>query len=127
VSTVPERDLDRQRHVVDAFLAAARGGDIDALLAVLDPDVVLRADATASRGGATEIRGATEVAQRAARGGARAARPALVDGSVGVIVAPLGRLMMVLRFTITDGNKVTEVEAIGDPDRLAVLDLAILD
>src|SRR5713226_3500922 len=104
-STVPDANRARQREVVDAFLAASRGGDFDALLAVLDPDVVLRADPAAMpSGAATEIRGATAVAKRAAKGGARAAQPALVNGAVGVVVAPRGRLLMVLRFTIVNGR-----------------------
>jgi RNA polymerase sigma factor (sigma-70 family) len=119
-------DLTRQREVVDAFLAAARGGDFEALLAVLDPDVVLRSDAAAVPPGApTEIRGATAIARRAAKAGARAAQPALVSGEVGVIVAPRGRLLMVIRFTIANG-KIVEIEAVSNPDRLRLLDLAIL-
>jgi RNA polymerase sigma-70 factor, ECF subfamily len=113
--------------VVDAFLAAARGGDFDALLAVLDPDVVLRTEGAAvSSGASTEIRGAAAVARRAAKGGARAAQPALVNGAVGVVVAPRGRLLMVLGFTIARG-KIVEIDAIADPGRLRQLDLAILN
>jgi RNA polymerase sigma factor (sigma-70 family) len=121
-----DADLTRQREVVDAFLAASRAGDFDALLAVLDPEVVLRADGTAMRSGTpVEIRGAASVARRAVRGGARAAQVALVDGAVGVIVAPRGRLQMVLRFTLT-GRKIVEIEAVGDPDRVRRLDLSVL-
>ncbi len=120
-------DLTRQRQVVDAFLAAARGGDFDALLAVLDPDVVLRADRAAVLAGASrEVRGAAAVAAQAVRGGARAARAALVDGAVGVVVAPRGRLLMVLDFTIV-GGKIVAIDVIADPERLRRLDLAILD
>jgi RNA polymerase sigma-70 factor (ECF subfamily) len=123
---VPDVDLSRQREVVDAFLAAARGGDFEALLTVLDPDVVLRTDRAALPPGApAEIRGAAAVANRAAKGGARAARPALVNGSVGVIVAPSGRLLMVLAFTIARG-KIVEIDAIADPERLGRLDLGVL-
>ena len=119
-------DLTSQRQVVDAFLAAARGGNFEALLAVLDPDVVLRSDPAAlSRGAPTEIRGAAAIANRAAKGSARAAQPALVNGEVGVIVAPRGRLLMVIRFTIANG-KIVEIEAVANPDRLRHLDLAIL-
>jgi RNA polymerase sigma-70 factor (ECF subfamily) len=101
-STVPDADLSRQRAVVDAFLAAARSGDFDALLAVLDPDVVLRSDSVGvTAGAAMEVRGAAAVARRAMVGRARAAQPALVNGAVGLIVAPRGRLLMVLHFTIT--------------------------
>src|SRR5215211_942920 len=126
-ATSPEADLTRQREVVAAFLAAARGGDFEALLAVLDPDVVLRADHGVMPAGASrEVRGAPAVAKRAAKGRARAARPALVNGEVGVVVAPRGRLLMVLGFTIGDG-KIVEIDAIGDRERLSQLDLALLD
>ncbi len=125
-AAVPEADLGRQREVVDAFLAASRGGDFEALLAVLDPDVVLRTDrAVLPAGAPAELRGAEAVAGRALKGGARAAQPALVDGAVGVVVAPRGRLLMVLRFTIV-GGKVVEIEAVAEPERLAQLDLAVL-
>jgi RNA polymerase sigma-70 factor (ECF subfamily) len=123
---VVNADLSRQRQVVDAFLAAARKGDFNALLSVLDPEVVMRTDPAWWHGSAPlEMQGAAEVANRAARGGARAAQPALVNGSVGVIVAPRGRLMMVIAFTIID-DKIVAMEAISDPERLAQLDLAIL-
>ena len=126
-ATVPNANLTRQREVVDAFLAAARGGDFNALLAVLDPDVVLRSDrAAVPVGAAREVRGAVAVAKRAGKGGARAAQPALVNGAVGVVVAPRGRLLMVLGFTITRG-KIVEIDVIADPDRLRQLDLALLN
>jgi RNA polymerase sigma-70 factor (ECF subfamily) len=119
--------LSQQRAVVDAFLAAARGGDFQGLLAVLDPDVVFRSDAVAvPMGGLREVRGAEAVAPLAMRGRARAARPVLVNGAVGVVVAPRGRLMMVLDFTIRDGKIVT-IDAIADPERLGELELAVLD
>ena len=126
-ATSPVAELARQREVVDAFLAAARDGNFGTLVAVLDPDVVLRADRPAVIAGAsTEVRGAREVARRAVEGGARAARPALVDGAVGVVVAPRGRLLMVLRFRVRDG-KIVEIDAIADPARLRQLDLTLLD
>jgi RNA polymerase sigma factor (sigma-70 family) len=126
-ANVPDADLTRQREVVDAFLAAARNGDFDALVAVLDPDVTLRADSGAVPAGASrEVRGAAAVAKRAAKGRARAARPALVNGEMGVVVAPRGRLLMVLGFTIS-GGKIVEIDAIADPARLRQLDLAVLD
>lgn len=126
-STVPDADRARQREVIDAFLAAARGGDFDALLALLDPDVLLRTDRAAVQAGASrEIRGAAVVAKSAINGGARAAQPALVNGAVGVVVAPRGRLLMVLNFIITHG-KIVEIDAIADPTRLRQLDLAVLD
>jgi RNA polymerase sigma factor (sigma-70 family) len=126
-SVAPRSDLTRQREVVDAFLAAARGGDFDALLAVLDPDVMLRSDRAARRPGVpAEVRGAATVAQLAVRGRARAAQPALVNGAVGVVVAPRGRLLMILDFTIRDG-KIVAIDAIADPERVRQLDLAVLD
>jgi Sigma-70, region 4 len=120
-------DLNQQRAVVDAFLAAARGGDFHGLLAVLDPDVVLRSDgigALANR--PPEVRGAEAVAPEAMRGRARAAQSALVNGAVGVVVAPRGRLMIVLDFTIRDG-KIVAIDAIADPERLGELELSVLD
>jgi RNA polymerase sigma factor (sigma-70 family) len=99
----------------------------EALLAVLDPDVVLRADRGAVDAGAPgEVRGAPAVARRAAKGRARAARAALVNGVVGVVVAPRGRLLMVLGFTIR-GGKIVEIDILADPDRLRRLDLSYLD
>src|SRR5918995_933629 len=126
-ANAPDADLARQREVVEAFLAAARGGDFDALGAVLDPDVVLRADDGALPVvAAREVRGAPAVARRAVKGRARAARPALVNGAVGVVVTPRGRLLVVLGFTIR-GGKIVEIDAIADPARLRKLDLAVLD
>ena len=123
----PNAELSRQREVVDAFLAAARGGDLDGLLAVLAPDVVLRNDRAAAPAGAPrEIHGAAEVARRAFVGRARAAQAALVNGAVGVVVAPRGRLVRALRFTIANG-KITEIEVIGNPVRLGGLDVSIVD
>jgi RNA polymerase sigma factor (sigma-70 family) len=124
-STVHEPDLARQREVVDAFLAASRGGDFDALLGVLDPDVVVRADRAALAVGAADLRGAPAVAQQAVAKRATFARPALVDGRVGAVVAPRGRLLMVLDFTIADG-KIAAIDVVADPERLAQLDLAML-
>jgi RNA polymerase sigma factor (sigma-70 family) len=125
-TNVPDTDLTRQREVVDAFLAAARGGDFDALVAVLDPDVVLRSDLSAAHAvGSREVRGGPAVARTAAKGRARAARPALVNGTVGVVVAPRGRLLMVLAFTIR-GQNIVEIDAIADPARLSRLDVVLL-
>jgi RNA polymerase sigma-70 factor (ECF subfamily) len=127
VAKARDVDLDRQRAVVDAFLAAARGGDFQGLLAVLDPDVVFRSDTVAVLGAVPqEVRGAEAVAPLAMRGRARAAQPVLVNGAIGVVVAPGGRLMMVLDFTIRD-EKVVAIDAIADPERLAALELAVLD
>ena len=122
-----EQDLSRQREVVDAFLAAARDGDFDALLSVLDPDVVLRADRAALPAGTPgEVRDARAVARMALTGRARAARPALVNGAAGVVVAPRGRLFMVLDFKIRDG-RIVEIDAVADPERIDQLDLVLLD
>jgi RNA polymerase sigma factor (sigma-70 family) len=125
---VPDADLDRQREVVDAFAAASRDGDFDALLAVLDPDVVLRADRAVPPGAPTMLRGARAVASGALRFSQLApfARPALVNGAAGAVVAPEGRLFAVLAFTVT-GGKIVEIEVFSDPERLRRLDLAVLD
>ncbi|CAI2932181.1 sigma-70 family RNA polymerase sigma factor [Aminobacter niigataensis] len=118
-------DRTRQREVVDAFLAASRGGDFAGLLAVLDPDVVFRADAAAARlGSAAELRGAQAVAQNF-KGRAQVARPALVDGSIGLLIAPMGKLRVVLALKL-DGDRIVGIDAIADPDRLAQLDVALL-
>jgi RNA polymerase sigma-70 factor, ECF subfamily len=94
---------------------------------VLDPDVVLRADrAAVPSGAAREVRGAAAVAKRAAKGRARSAQPALVNGAVGVVVAPRGRLLMILGFTITRG-KIVEIDILADPARLRQLDLSVLN
>src|SRR2546425_986589 len=125
-ATVPDADPTRQRKVVDAFLAASRGGDFDALLEVLDPDVVLRADSAAVQMGASrDIRGAKAVADTFS-GRARAAQPALVNGAVGLVWAPGGRPRVVFGFTITRG-KIVAVDLIADHVRLGQLDLVVLD
>jgi RNA polymerase sigma factor (sigma-70 family) len=122
----PATDPVRQRQLVDAFLTAARDGDFGSLLAALDTDVVLRVDATAA-GSATTIRGAQAVAAnaRAFSANARFAEPALVDGAVGIVVAPNGKLALVLRFAVV-GDKITEVNIDADPKRLRRLSLAVL-
>ena len=120
-----EADRPRKREVVEAFLAASRNGDFEALLAVLDPDVVARADATVVQMGATsEARGAAAVAQTFA-GRARAARPALVDGEVGLVWAQQGEPKVVFGFSVADG-RIVEIELIADPERLGQLDLVML-
>ena len=124
-ATVPDADRSRQRAVVDAFLAAARGGDFDALLAVLDPDVVVRADPAAVLTGASEeLRGAPAVADTFS-GRARAARPALVEGTPGLVWMQHGRPQMVSDFTIANG-KVVKIDLIADPERISELDLTVL-
>ena len=127
--SVPRSQLARQRQVADAFLAAARGGDLGALLAVLDPDVVLHADAAAvPSGAAATLRGAAAVARgaHAASGRSRYSRVALVNGTPGIVMAPRGRLRVVLAFTMTD-DKISRIDVIADPARLETLDLAVLD
>src|SRR5512133_181712 len=127
---VPDADLARQREVVGAFLAAARGSDFDALLAVLDPDVVLRADAGAVPAGVSRvIRGASAVAEQALAFAQRLgpfARPALVNGAAGIVAAPGGRPVSVLGFTVR-GGKIVEIDILADPQRLSRLDLAELE
>ncbi|GAA5042576.1 RNA polymerase sigma-70 factor (ECF subfamily) [Thermocatellispora tengchongensis] len=128
-AAVPAADLARQRRVVEAFLAASRAGDLPALLAVLAPDVVRHADAAALRRPArTELRGAHDVARETLSNAARAfyARPILVDGAMGVVVAPEGRLRLVLRMTI-DGDRITAIDVVADPGRLRALHLALAD
>ncbi|GHK05254.1 sigma-70 family RNA polymerase sigma factor [Streptomyces sp. NPDC003753] len=128
-TSAPPAELDGHRRVVEAFLAAARGGDLGGLLAVLAPDVVRRADAAAlPPGGAPELRGARAVAEQTVllRGRARFSEVALVDGAVGAVVAPRGRLRLVLKMTVEDG-RITSYEAIADPVRLRGLALAVLD
>ncbi|MGX1755711.1 sigma-70 family RNA polymerase sigma factor [Streptomyces lydicus] len=124
----PAAELARHREVVSAFLAAARAGDLTAILAVLAPDVVRRADPLAvPPGGAVEVRGARAVAEGTAALAHRSqlAELALVNGTVGVIVAPRGRLLFALTFTI-EQDKITEYDVIADPTRLRRLDLAVL-
>ncbi len=124
-TTVPDADVTHQREVVNAFLAASRGGDFDALLAVLDPDVVLRADRAAVQMGASkEVRGAAAVAETFS-GRARAAQPALVDGNVGLVWARGGRPAVVFDFTIAHG-KIVALDMVADPERLRRLDLTVL-
>jgi len=123
--TEPDASLPAQREVVDAFFAAARDGDFDALVAVLDPDVVLRAD----EGGATvEVHGARTVASRAMRFAQLApyVRPALINGVAGVVVVPRGRPFSVLAFTVR-GGRIAAIDALADRERLAQLDLTPLD
>jgi RNA polymerase sigma factor (sigma-70 family) len=131
-ATSPDADLTRQREVVDAFLAASRDGDFDTLLAVLDPDVVLRSDGGVVRAGLSrEVRSATAVAEQALTFSqfARSARtrPALVNGAAGVVSwSPDGRLFSVMGCTVRHG-KIVEIDILADPARLRQLDLALLD
>lgn len=131
-STVPDTTLTRQREIVDAFLAASRNGDFDALLAVLDPDVVLRADYGAAPPIAgREAHGATAVANEALTfsrlsGPNRVARPALVNGAVGLVGVRDGRPFSVMGFTIARG-KIVAIDILADPERLRRLDLSVLN
>jgi len=122
----PDADVARQRQVVDAFAAAAQEGDFDALVAVLDPDIVLRVDA--GMDGPDEsvvVRGARAVAERARSFAwlSPYARPVLVNGAVGAVVAPEGRPYAVLAFTVADG-KIVEIDILSDPHRLEALGLS---
>jgi RNA polymerase sigma factor (sigma-70 family) len=125
--TVPDPDLDRQREVVEAFLAAAREGDFDALVAVLDPDVILHQDF--GRGVRREVRGAEAVASQA-QAYARmdlVIRPALINGAVGAVAATRdGRPFSIGAVTVRDG-RIVELDFLADPERLARLDLTALD
>ncbi|MEV1010427.1 sigma factor [Streptomyces sp. NPDC049881] len=125
---VPDPDRARQRAAVDAFFAATRDGDLEALLAVLAPDVVLRSDNGAARGGrAVVLRGAEEVAGQAVmfRALAEAARPALVNGAAGVVVAHRGRPLSVMAFTVT-GGRIAAIDVLADPARLPDVTAAFL-
>jgi RNA polymerase sigma-70 factor, ECF subfamily len=121
----PDADRGRQRQVVGAFLAASRGGDFDALIALLDPAVVLRSDdAAVLVGSSREVRGAMAVAETFS-GRARVAQLALVDGTVGAVWAPGGKPRVVFAFTISNG-KIVGIDLLADPDRLSRLALTIL-
>jgi len=125
-TTVKDPDLASQRAVVDAFLAASREGNFDALLAVLDPEVVFRVNRTAVFAGTPgEVRGAASVARQFS-GRAQGVRPVLVNGAVGLVGVRHGRLFLVLRLTIRYG-KIVEIDSIADPARLRQLRLSVLD
>ena len=124
---VPDADLGRQREVVDAFLAASQRGDLDALLVVLDPDVVLRGDRGPTA--ASVVRGAKQVAKGAVFGGQRAAAagfvelPVLVNGAAGVVVFAGDQVFSIAAFTVA-GGRIVEINVLADPDRLRRLDLS---
>ncbi|SDU82911.1 sigma-70 family RNA polymerase sigma factor [Jiangella alkaliphila] len=122
-NAVPDTDLPRQRRAADAFLAAARGGDFDALVAVLDPDVVLRGDFGDLRPSEL-IRGARNVAEGAVRFAEAAlhSRPVLVNGVPGLVTAPDGQPLSVMAFTVR-GGRITQIDVLADPARLGRLDL----
>jgi len=124
----PDPDLARQRDVVDAFFLAARGGDLDALVALLDPDVVLRADFGVRRPAASRVvRGAAAVARQAVLGALPGAdlHPALVNGAAGAVVTVGGRPFAVLGFTVAEA-KILEIDAIADPERVRRVAAAVL-
>src|ERR687897_251378 len=128
-ATTADAGLACQREAVDAFLAASRVGDFEALLAVLDPDVVLRIDGGAVRAGLSrEVHGVRAVAEQTLTFSRLSpfVRPALVNGAAGVVVAPRGRPFAVMGFTVR-GGKIVEVDILADPARLSRLDLAVLD
>jgi RNA polymerase sigma-70 factor (ECF subfamily) len=122
-------DLRQQRRVIDAFMAAARDGDFEGLVAVLDPDIVLRADGGALAGLSRVVRGARDVASQAAtfsRSGL-ALHLALVNGNLGFVSRrPDGRLFSVIGFTIT-GGRIVEMDILADPGRLSRLDLSMIE
>jgi len=123
---VPEADISHQRAIVDAFLRASREGNFEGLLALLDPDVVFRADQAAVRlGTLPEIRGADAVAQLY-KGRAQAARTALVDGEIGVAVIFGERLRIALRVTF-NGDRIAGIEAVADADQIATMEVEVLE
>ena len=123
---VPDADPARQSEVVGAFLAASRGGDFEGLLALLDPDVVLRADPGAvPPGGSRVVHGATAVA-RLFSGRAQAAQPALINGAAGLVWAPGGKPRVVFGFTMAHG-KILGIDLVADAKRLRKVDVVILD
>ena len=128
-AAIPDADVDTQREVLDAFLAAAREGDFEGLLKVLDPDVVLRADrGAASIGGSRVVRGAANVA-RQAQAFSRLdidVRPALVNGAVGTVTLRDGQPFAIAGFTIRN-RRIVEMDVFADPERLSELELEILD
>lgn len=118
----PDADLVRQRELIGSFLSAARAGNFDALLKILDPEIVLLDD----RGGIRrEVRDVRIVAKRVVAGRGRDAQPALVNGTVGIIVAPRGKLSFVIILTVK-ADKIAEISVISDPVRIHRLDLAVL-
>jgi RNA polymerase sigma-70 factor (ECF subfamily) len=126
--TAPDADLETQREVFDAFIAAARDGDFDRLVAVLDPDVVVRAD-FGPAGGTEETHGAEAVARQAlgyARGRVEDIRPALINGVAGVVAFLEGQPFSIAAVTVRNG-RIVELDFFNDPERLRLLDLTILD
>ena len=128
-TSVSQPGLSQQRTIVENFLAALRAGDLEGMVALLDPDFAARVDGVAAAGGApVEVHSARAWAEQAVSygKGARYARPALVNGSVGIIVAPRGKLFRALVCAFANG-KIARMEVIGDPARLAGLELAAVE
>ena len=126
---VPDADLSAQWEVVEAFLAASRNGDFEALVAVLDPDVVLRADGGAALAAlSAEVRGAVNVARQAALWSQveLTMHPALVNGAAGAVVTRNGAVFAIASVIVRNG-KIAEMDFLADPERLARLDLSVLD
>ena len=123
----PDPDVAQQRVAVDAFLTAARDGDLDALVSVLDPDIVLRADG-GSRRPSIVVHGAQDIAARAVLVNqlAPSVRPALVNGAAGIVAVVAGKVFSVMAFTVVQG-RIVAIDVLLDPDRVAALDLAVLD
>lgn len=122
----PEADRARQRRVIEAFLAASRDGDFEALLSILDPEVVFRADEAATRlGSEAELRGPEAVAIHF-KGRARGAKPATLDGALGVLVESHGKTLLVLRVTLK-GDRIIGIDAVADAESLAGLQVNVLD
>jgi RNA polymerase sigma-70 factor, ECF subfamily len=128
-AAAPDAELDAQREVVNAFFAAARDGDFEALVGVLDPDVVLRSDGGPERPDLTLVVSGAEAVARRALTYARLhpfVRPALVNGAAGVVVAPRGRPFSVMGFTVA-GGRIVAIDALADRERLTKLELPVLD
>lgn len=124
--TKREADIAYQREVVDAFLTASRSGDFEALLAVLDPDVVFRHDrAVVPEGASMEVRGAKAVAEQFV-GRAHGTKTALVDGKVGAVVASRRKLFLALNLTLKEG-KISEIQVVAEPERLRQMRISVLD
>lgn len=128
VTSVPKGQIGEQRSLVEGFLAALRAGDAEKLVTLMTSEFTVHADAAAAPRGLPAVQGAEGWAQEAMRTakGARLARVALVEGSVGIVVAPRGRLFRVLRFTFA-GARIAAMEVIGDPERLQTTEVALLD
>ncbi|HWW53838.1 MAG TPA: hypothetical protein VNY84_08710, partial [Acidimicrobiales bacterium] len=125
-ANVPSVGVSRQRQVAEAFLAAARGGDFEALLTILDPDIVLRADdAAVQMGTSRELRGVAAMAERFA--GAANLRPALIDGAIGLAWAPGGRVRVAFLLTFSEDDRITRIDQMADPERLGDFEVVVLN